>query len=68
MGQSSTQVIALCIVFSVLAVGFAGLRWWARRIKDLELKMDDFLVFAATVSPLRGLEDGGVLIGDRFYS
>ena len=68
MAQSSLQVIALCIIFSALAVGFVGLRWWARRIKGLELKMDDFLVFAATVSPLRDLEEGGVLIGDRFSS
>ena len=67
MAQSSAQLIALCIIFSVLAVSFAGMRWWARRLKNLELKTDDFLIFAATVSALRDLEDSGVLIAHRSY-
>lgn len=50
MAQSSGELIALSIVFSILAIFFVGLRWWARYTKDLELKLDDFLIFAAAVS------------------
>lgn len=50
MAQSSGELIALSVVFSVVAMVFVGLRWWARYCKDLELELDDFLIFAAAVS------------------
>ncbi|MCJ1399052.1 hypothetical protein MMC11_002254 [Xylographa trunciseda] len=45
MGQSSSEIIALTVVFSVLAIISCALRWWARYVKDLEIKTDDILIF-----------------------
>ena len=49
MEQSSGEIIALTVVFSILAVIFCGLRWWARYVKDLEIKTDDILIFVSLV-------------------
>ena len=50
MAQSSGKLIALAVVFTILALITVGLRWRARYCKDLELKVDDYLIFAVAVS------------------
>ncbi|MCJ1283943.1 hypothetical protein MMC26_003274 [Xylographa opegraphella] len=47
MQQSSSEIIALTVVFSVLAIISCALRWWARYVKDLEIKTDDILIFVS---------------------
>ncbi|MCJ1486508.1 hypothetical protein MMC06_006685 [Schaereria dolodes] len=49
MTQSSGELIALSVMFSLVAVVFIAFRWWARYLKDLELKADDYFIFVATL-------------------
>ena len=49
MGQSHGEVVALDVIFTVLALSFVGLRVYARRIKDAQFAADDWLVLAAAV-------------------
>lgn len=48
MVQSSGDVIALTVVFTCLAIFCVGLRVWSRRVKQLSLGTDDFLILLAT--------------------
>lgn len=50
MGQSSGEVIALAIVFPLLALFVVSLRVWARRVKKQLLAWDDYLIFIAMAS------------------
>lgn len=48
--QSHGMVIALAIVFTLVALSFVALRVWARLIKSSSLAADDYLILISTVS------------------
>lgn len=48
--QSHGMVIALIIVFTLLALSFVRLRVWARQIKGSQFGIDDYLILASAVS------------------
>ena len=48
--QSHGMVIALSVVFTLLALSFVVLRIYARRIKGSSLATDDYLILASAVS------------------
>ena len=53
MGQSSSEVIAITVVFTILELFFVGLRLWARRVTKAKGKgfwFDDVLALLAAVS------------------
>ena len=47
----SRSAFALTVLFYVLAVLWVGLRVYARRLKRISFKADDYMVFAALVCP-----------------
>ena len=53
MGQSSGEIIAISVIFTVLELFFVGLRLWARRITRANgggIGTDDVLALLAAVS------------------
>ena len=55
MGQSSGEIIAIAVVFTVLELFFVGLRLWSRRITGAKgggMGTDDILALLAAVSNL----------------
>ena len=65
MTQSKGEVIALDVVFTLLAVCFIGFRLCARRVKMQALGTDDILIILATVD-IPGTELQCALVTDCF--
>ncbi len=66
MGQSSGEVIAITIVFTIVQLSFSGLRLWARRITGVKgggMGIDDALAFLAAAS--RHFRDIEVVLSDE---
>jgi len=49
MGQSNGEIIALAVIFALLALATVGLRVWARRSNTQMLAWDDYFIFIAVV-------------------
>ena len=55
MGYSLAQVndrnglVAMCVVFSITSIMAVALRFYARRLKGLQLQADDWLIASALV-------------------
>jgi len=53
IAAGTAELIVVCSIFEVLAIGVVGCRVWAKRIKRKKLNWSDYLIFAALVGPCR---------------
>ena len=49
LSPGGTTIVIICVVFIIPAALAVGLRLWARRIKQVRLLANDYLVMAALV-------------------
>lgn len=67
MVESPGKMYALATTLTLLAIVAVILRFWARRIKDVRLSWDDYLIALASVNSLPLILESGLVRLTVFY-